>query len=177
MSNLEWREVSRETAFETKYGRGVEKVIYQMPDGRTEDFYVKREGDSAVVVALTEDGSIVLVRQFRPGKNTVVNDLPGGNLKSDQSPLEAARAELLEETGYVGDIQFVAEAWPDGYSTRRSFVFVATNCKRVAEPMLDENEFIKVQTVSISEFRDHLRSGKLTDVDAGYLGLDFLGLL
>lgn len=177
MLNLEWREISRETVFETKYGRGVEKVTYQMPDGRSEEFFLKREGNSAVIVALTEDKEILLVRQFRPGKNTVVNDLPGGNIKSDQTPLEAVQAELLEETGYAGDVQFVIEAWPDGYSTRRSFVFVATNCKKVAEPALDENEFIDVQTVSISQFRDHLRSGRLTDIDAGYLGLDFLGLL
>lgn len=177
MANLEWKELSRETVFAGKYGRSVDKVMYEMPDGRTEEFYVKREGNSALVVPLTEDNRVVLVRQFRPGKNVVVDELPGGGIKDGQSPEDAARAELREEAGYEGDLQFVAESWPDGYSTRRSFVFVATNCKKAGEPELDENEFVEVHTVSLDEFRTHLRSGKLTDVEAGYLGLDYLGLL
>lgn len=177
MPNLEWKELSREVLFKSEYGRTLEDVVYAMPDGRQEHFHVKREGDSAVVLALTSDNLVILVRQFRPGKGAVLTELPGGGIKAGQSPEDAARAELLEETGYAGTLQFVAESWPDGYSTRKSFVFVATDCAKVAEPALDQNEFLETVLMPLAEFRAHLRTGKLTDVDAGYLGLDFFGLL
>ena len=54
---------------------------------------------------------------------------------------------------------------------------VATNCEKVAEPQNDENEPVEVVLLSINEFRELLRSGKMTDVEVGYLGLDYLQLL
>lgn len=175
--NLVWKECAREAVFDPGV-RPVDKVEYEMPDGRRESYYVRRDGHSAVVVALTPSNDVILVRQFRPGKNCVVTDLPGGGIKAHQSPEEAARAELAEEAGYTGDFQYVGESWPDGYSSRISYVFVATDCHALADGQrLDENEFINIQLMPLSEFRSFIRSGKMTDIDAAYLGLDFLRVL
>jgi hypothetical protein len=54
---------------------------------------------------------------------------------------------------------------------------VATECEKVAEQKLDKTEFAEVVLMSLNEFRKLLRSGKMTDIEVGYLGLDFLGLL
>ena len=175
--NLAWRELSRSTLYHSPYGRHVDDVIYQLPNGQEDHFHLKVEGTYAIVLALTAEQQVVMVRQFRPGKNSVLTELPGGGIKATQTPEQAAAAELLEETGYAGELEFVTEEWPDGYSDRRAFIFVARNCVKVAEQTLDPTEFLEVTLLSVDELRTHLRTGKLTDVGAGYLALDYLGLL
>lgn len=85
--------------------------------------------------------------------------------------------ELLEETGYAGDAQFVTNVLDDAYTTMRRACVIATNCKKVAEQKLDDSEFAQVVLLPLDDFRKLLRSGQMTDVEIAYLGLDFLGLL
>ena len=59
-----WEELSREIAFQ-KYSRKIEKVMYKMPDGKENDFYLKKEGPATGVLALTKDQQVILVKQFR----------------------------------------------------------------------------------------------------------------
>ena len=72
---------------------------------------------------------------------------------------------------------YVTQSLGCGYSTVRRYCFVATSCKKVAEPKNDVNEFTEPVLMSLQDFRAHLRSGMLTDINVGYLGLDYLGLL
>jgi ADP-ribose pyrophosphatase len=171
-----WKEVSRETIFE-KYRRGIEKVIFRLPDNSELDFYIKKEIDPVCVLALTEKHEVILAQQFRPGPKKILLELPGGGIEKGESPEEAISRELLEETGHVGSIQLVTRAYECGYSLIHRYCFVATNCKKIAEPQPDDGEYINVKLLSLSEFRDLLRSGEMTDVEVGYLGLDFLRLL
>lgn len=85
--------------------------------------------------------------------------------------------ELLEETGYTGDLRLVTPCIDDAYTELTRYVYVATDCQKVAEPILTDSELIETKLLSLTEFRDYLRSGQGTDIEAGYLGLDFLGLL
>jgi ADP-ribose pyrophosphatase len=178
MSNglKEWEELSRETAFQ-KYSRRIEKVIYKLPNGKESDFYIKGEGTVVCALALTDDNKVIIAKQFRPGPKEILMELPGGGIDADETPEQAMERELLEETGYKGEIKLVTSTWDCGYSTRLRYCLVATNCKKVSEPKNDENEPIETVLLSPSEFRDLLRSGKMTDVEVGYLGLDFLKLL
>ena len=151
--------------------------VFLMPDGREEEFVVKDEGKPVCVLALTTDSEVILARQFRPGPEKVLDELPGGMQEKGESAIDAVKRELLEETGYTGDVQFVGTHFTCAYSNRERQSFVATNCKKVSELTLDENEFIEVVLMSLPEFREHLRSGQLTDVQTGYMGLDYLDLL
>jgi ADP-ribose pyrophosphatase len=95
----------------------------------------------------------------------------------NESTLEAAHRELLEETGYCGRLQIVGECYPDAYGQVIKRAAVALDCELVAPQELDVDEFAGVSLVRLTEFRRILRSGQMTDVDMGYMGLDFLGLL
>ena len=97
--------------------------------------------------------------------------------KVGESNEEKERRELLEEAGYNGDFQFVSQSLHYAYSTLIKFNFIALNCNKVQEPKTDKNEFTEVILMPLNEFKNHLRGGQLTDVETGYLGLDFLKLL
>lgn len=171
-----WEEVSREEIF-SKYGRGIEKVDFKMPNGEISDFYIKKESVFVATLAITKDQKIILVKQFRPGPKEILNELPGGYVDKGETPLQAAERELLEETGYKGNAEFVTSIIGDGYSTMKKNCVVVTDCEKVSEQKLEEGEFTEVLLMPLSEFRELLRSGKSSDVEVGYIGLDFLGLL
>ncbi len=157
--------------------RRLRRCLFQFPDGHTDTYDLMDEGPVVCTLALTAAGRVVLARQYRPGPDEILLELPGGGMEPGETPEQAARRELLEETGYAGDFQLAGSGLHCGYSSRRIFHFVATNCRKVQEQTLDHNEAIEVVELPLAEFRAHLRSGRLTDAAAGYQGLDFLGLL
>ncbi|MBU1110085.1 NUDIX hydrolase [Patescibacteria group bacterium] len=171
-----WEVVSREQAFK-KYSRKIEKVIFKLPNGEENDYYIKNEGPAAGILALTPDNQVILAKQFRPGPNEILFELPGGYVDSEETPEQSAARELLEETGYQGSIHLVTSCFDDAYSTMNRYCFVATDCEKVSEQKLEKTEFAEVVLLPLTKFRELLRSGKMTDVEVGYLGLDYLNLL
>src|SRR6266850_8396318 len=90
LSYLPWMEVA------------VEQV--ELPDGRVVDEFLSvKTRDFAIVVALTDDGRVVMERSYKHGTRRVALSLPAGYLAPDEEPLAAAKRELLEETGYTAD--------------------------------------------------------------------------
>lgn len=171
-----WEELSREIAFQ-KYSRKIEKVIFRLPNGEESDFYLKKEGPASCILAITKDNKVILAKQFRPGPNEVLNELPGGYIDKGESPEQAAERELFEETGYKGKVQLVTTVFDCAYSTMNRYCLVVTDCEKIAETKNTDSEITEVELLSLPEFRELLRSGKMTDVEVGYLGLDYLGLL
>ncbi len=171
-----WEELSREAVFQ-KYGRNIEKVMFRLPNGTETDFYIKKEGPYLCVLALTMDKKVILAKQFRPGPSEILLELPGGGIDKGETPEEAIKRELLEETGYKGNAKLVAKAFDCGYATAERYCFVATDCEKIAEPQNSETEITEVVLLPLKEFRELLQSGKMTDIEVGYLGLDYLGLL
>ncbi|WP_456324390.1 NUDIX hydrolase [Desulfonauticus submarinus] len=172
----QWEEISREEAF-SKYGKKIEKVDFKLTNGEVSDFYIKKEGPAVGILALTKDQQAILVKQFRPGPKKILDELPGGYVDKDETPEQAAKRELLEETGYKGKAKFITTAYDCAYSTMSRHCVVITDCEKVAEQNLDKTEFVEVVLMSLSEFRELLRSGKNTDIEVGYIGLDYLNLL
>ncbi|MEU7718631.1 NUDIX hydrolase [Streptomyces tibetensis] len=171
-----WQELSRTTVYE-KYGRSVVEVRYRLPSGSVDTFSVREDRPSVGVLALTHDDQILLTRQFRPGPRQFVYELPGGYVDDEETPLDAAQRELLEETGYQGDTEVVGRCFGDSYSSAVKFCAIARNCTLRQPPQPEDTEFIEVLSVRPQQLRGLLRVGDVTDVDLAYLGLDFLGML
>jgi ADP-ribose pyrophosphatase len=168
-----WRKLDEHVVY-SRYRRVVSKRFVQ-PGGKVVEYEIKDEDDMVAVLAVTPAREIVLVRQFRPGPEAVLLELPAGVIEADVGPAEAAAGELLEETGYGGRIESAGTMLEEGYSNRIKHVFVAHDCRRERRP--DEPHLTEAVLVGLAEFRDHLRGGRIADVDAGYLALDYLGLL
>src|SRR3989344_28803 len=154
--------------------RNIHRKTFILPNGRQEDFDIV-VGDNAVgVVAVTKENKIILVRQFRPGTEEIYDEIPAGLIDKNEELIHAARRELLEETGYTGKVKFVTSCVNDAYRSKMKYCFVATGCYKLKDPLLDENEFIQVLEKTIEDFKKQVRSGRLTDTEIAYLGLDFL---
>ncbi len=172
---MKWKKIKEEP-----FGAGFRKLLkktFRLPDGKIHDFDIKHEGPAVCVLALTENNNVVLVKQYRPGMEKVLLEMPGGAINKYEEPINAIKRELLEETGYTGDVELVGTSHDCAYSTMFRYNFVATNCRKVGDQKLNDTEFAEVIKMSIEDFRNHLRSGELTDVENGYLGLDYLKLL
>jgi ADP-ribose pyrophosphatase len=170
-----WQELSRKRVFDSY--RKIDEVVYRLPDETNKTFQIKMEGEVICGLPLTVNNEVILAEQYRPGPGKTLLELPGGGLERGELPAEGMARELLEETGYAGTVQYVTDSQDDAYSSVKRHCFVITGCKKVTEQKLDHGEFVNVRLVSLERFREILRSGQMTDVEVGYLGLDFLGLL
>lgn len=165
---------------EEPYKAGFRKLLkrtFKLPSGKVADFDLYDGGNPVCILALTSENRVILAKQFRPAQERILLELPGGGSEKGESFEEAAKRELLEETGYSGDFEFVGTSLQSAYDTLVRYNYVATNCVQVQEPVNDQTEPIEVATMSLEEFRIHIKSGELTDVATGYLGLDHLRLL
>jgi ADP-ribose pyrophosphatase len=170
---VRWRKLGERVVYE-RFRRIVSRT-FELPQGQTAEFEVVEGRDSVAVLALTDAQEVVLVREFRPGPEEILLELPGGQVEDGQTPEEAANAELLEEAGYEGEMKLVGTMLWDAYGTRKKYAFVATRCRRVRPPA--PGELTEPVVMSLRDFREHLRTGRLTDSDVAYRALDHLGLL
>lgn len=171
-----WVEVARRVVYR-RFGRGIEEVDFRLPSGRVETYSVRTDTNSVAVVALTLTGEIILTRQFRPGPQRFLYELPGGYVDASEEPAVAAARELEEETGYAGSVEIVGSCYADSYSTSVKYCGVALDCVPSATRESGADELIEVLRVTPDELRKLMTDGDLADIDLAYLGMAALRLL
>jgi ADP-ribose pyrophosphatase len=130
----------------------------------TIDGFVLEYGDWATIIALTKQQEVVMVRQYRHGAQKVILELPGGAMEDeDENPMQAARRELLEETGYTSDnfIQIGCVSPNPANQTNLIYSFLALDARKVSEQNLDDAEDIEVVLKPLDEVIRMAKSGEL----------------
>ncbi|SDE32435.1 NUDIX hydrolase [Kordiimonas lacus] len=145
-------------------------------DGREYRYVVARQPEFSVVGAVTKEGKILMMRQFRPGPGHFTHELPAGMVDPGDTPEETARKELLEETGYTGRIEAVTTAYVMAYSTAKRHIFLAHDCEKIAEPEEDPGVIGEPFLMDPQDFAGLLRSGDMLDLDAALILAARLGI-
>ncbi len=134
----------------------------ELPSGKNYKAFVLEFDAWANIVALTKNNEVVLVKQYRHGVQEISLELPGGVVNKGEYPLEGARRELMEETGYsAGEIVEVGRLYPNPAIQQNTlYCYLATDVELTGEQHLDEAEEIEVQLVPLDELIEMAGSGK-----------------
>lgn len=135
----------------------------ELPNGRVlSPFHVIEQPDWVTAVALTRDGNIVLVEEYRHGIRRTVVELPSGIHDKPEDPIAAMQRELLEETGFAADEWHPLGAFFANAPRLDNTVhcFVALDARKVAEPHLDEGEVIVTHEMPFATFLEETRDGR-----------------
>ena len=133
--------------------------------GKDHDFLVLDSRDWINVVPVTPTGDLVLIRQFRHGTASLVWEIPGGMMdEEDENPKEAARRELLEETGYEPEeMAFLGAVHPNpAIQNNRCHTFLARDVRPRQTQRLDGAEDIEVQEAPWSEVSRMVDQGEIS---------------
>ena len=143
----------------------VKRDKVRLPNGNQSVRELLRHVGAVCVVPVTDDGRVVIERQYRYPIDQVITEIPAGKLDSpDEDRLSAAQRELREETG------FTADRWTDmglyypaaAYSDEKITMYLAQGLHK-GEQHLDEGEFLNVETVPIAELVEDILMGRITD--------------
>ena len=160
---LEWEEVRTEHIVQDEW-IDFRRSAYRFPDGTVfEPYYSYSRRDYAVIVATDTEGNYLCVRQYRQGIKQVTTEFPAGGIErkdgreygtsgdaSAEDALEAAKRELLEETGHTSDEwRFLLKVPSNAtIADNYAYLFEAKNCRLVSAQELDDTEFLNVTPVS-----------------------------
>ena len=161
---MKWKLLSSEYLFKDLWFT-VRKDRCETPSGTIVDpYYVYEFPTWVTAVPVTEDGKIIMVRQYRHALGEVCIEIPGGCMDdTDDSPEVAIRRELLEETGYeFSRFEYLGKISANP-STNNNLMhmFLARGGKKISEQSLDPNEEIQVELMSVEEVSGLLKENKI----------------
>ena len=119
---------------------------------------------SVVLIPITEDGKILLIRQYRQAAERFLLEASAGTREAGESPEVTAHRELQEEVGYrAGKLISIGGSWvAPGYSTEYSHMYIATELELAPLPS-DDGEDIVVEEVDFKDIQRLISSGELED--------------
>ena len=143
----------------------VYKDTVELPNGKPAIREVIRHVGAVGVIPITDDGKVIVERQFRYPLNRVITEIPAGKLDSfTEDRLSAAKRELEEETGYT------ATEWIDmgdyypaaAYCDERITLYLARGLS-LGQRHLDEDEFLNFEAIPLSQLVEDVMAGRITD--------------
>ena len=174
-ADLLWEEIRTEHIVQDEW-IDFRRSAYRFPDGSVyEPFYTYSRRDYVIIVAYDTEGKLLCVRQFRQGINKVTIEFPAGGIeRSDgkqyggddnlpaEDALEAAKRELIEETGHVSEEWTHLLTIPSNATIANNIahLYVAKNCRNVAELNLDDTEFLHVEKYTPEEIEEMIAKGE-----------------
>ncbi|MDY6881720.1 MAG: NUDIX hydrolase [Desulfatiglans sp.] len=135
-----------------------------LANGASVNMEIIHHPGASAIVPFSDQDTIVLLQQYRHALRESIWEIPAGTLHEDETPIECAKRELKEETG------FLASTWRElgqitpvpGYSDERIHLFLAFDLTR-AEQTLDEDEMIEVRWKSVHDIMNMIAAGEITD--------------
>lgn len=148
-----------------------------LPNGKTSTREFVTHPGAACVVAVDEDDNILMVKQYRYPVSKVMYEVPAGKLDSGEEPINCARRELEEETGYkANNFDLIGSLYPaPAYSNEIIYIYLATKLTKT-NMSLDEDEFLVCEKIKISKVLEMIMNGQITDAKTQIAVLKYLQL-
>jgi len=142
----------------------IRKDKCQLPNGNIiPAFYVNEYPEWVNAFAVTDDNKVIMVKQYRHGISSIETELPGGVAEEGETPEQAVRREVKEETGYEFDsLEYLGKVCANPSTTNNfTHLFLARGGKKVTDQKLDESEEIEVLFLSLDEVKSLVRENKM----------------
>lgn len=138
----------------------------ELPDGKIAKREIVNHPGAVAIIAITDDHKIVLVEQFRKALERSIIEIPAGKLEKGEEPLETAKRELEEETGYQAkEMNYLLTfATSPGFADEVIHVFVAKGLVQAENKLeQDEDEFVELLEVTVDEAEKLIVEEKIYD--------------
>lgn len=161
---MEWKTISSEYLFNDRWFR-VRKEVCETPEGKIIDPYYVYDFPAWVgAFALSEEGKVIMVRQYRHALGETCIEIPGGCVDdTDSSHEEAVARELMEETGYsFSGFEYLGRISPNpSTNSNLLHMYLARGGRKTGSQSLDHNEDIEVVELEISELLELLKQNRI----------------
>ena len=152
---MKWKTLSSEYLSRHRYFTA-RKDKCETPEGNiVDEYFVVELPTTCCAVAITEQGEVLMVRQYRHPVEEAILEIPGGFVDENETPEQAVKRELKEETGYeFSTIKKVGKiAANPGVLNNFTFLFLAQGGIKTGEQTLDTNELIEIEKISLQELK------------------------
>jgi ADP-ribose pyrophosphatase len=156
----------------------VEVERRRFPNGQEHEVAIVRHPPSVVLIPITDDGKVVLIRQYRASVDRMMWEIPAGSVDQGESPDQAAARECEEEIGLVpGRVERIRGLYPTPGFCDEELIFYRVSDLRPPPPgstrKPDEDEDIETRVVTVAEARAMVERGEIIDLKTAY-GLTLL---
>lgn len=173
-----WKLLERKKAYTSKFVTVFEDKV-ELPNGKIIDDYTVIEKPNIVIIVATDNNNNILVlHEYKYAAGKTLLTLPAGHIEKDEDVIEAAKRELLEETGF-GSEEFEKLGELYEYPTKdlhRIYVVAAKNVTRKANHQHEETEMIETHLLSKDEVRQQIKNGKW-QISSALAALTLSGIL
>jgi len=159
-----WKTLGSKIVFDHRWYKVCQETVEVAPKKVYDDYLMGVFQNIVLIVTITKDKKILLVRQYKHGAGEILLEVPAGYIDDKESPLKAAKRELLEETG------FISNKWtrlgfcysnPTKERGNGIYIYLADNAQRTGKAKMDEMENIEVQLVKIKEAIEMIKENKI----------------
>lgn len=165
-----WQKVGEPIKLAGKFGKSLTSQTFVNPKtDKEEEFIFIEQRPWSVVLAVTEYGDVLRVREYKQGRDGIEWELPAGTANFvSESPELVMKRELREETGFeAGKVTYLGHGWMASRSSSTRFhCFLATGCRLVGEQQLDPGEDIERKLFTFDDWIEMVIGGQINEPSA-----------
>ncbi len=158
-----WEKLSTELKFSNNWwSYRIDK--YLLPDGKEGEYHYAFTHGSAFVIPINDNGKIIMVKQYRYLNDRFSMEFPGGGVKKENNHDREAEKELIEETGFEGELEYAGMFNPyNGVTNEICKVYIARNLKPSSEYKKDDSEEFVIYEFSTEEIEIMISNNEIYD--------------